>query len=222
MPLYGQSKEEVEEATNRTHKWAKECLKYHTDKSQLLFGICQGGTFPDLRKHSAETIGKMNFDGFAIGGLAVGEPREKMEEMIDIALNILPENKPRYLMGVGTPNDLIYSVERGVDVFDCVWPTRTARHGKIMTEKGYITLKNAKYEDDLTPLDSKCKCKVCKTYTKSYLRHLLKQEEPLGMKLLSYHNVYFLQNLMKEIRTAIKEDTFEKLKKKYSGYNKSE
>jgi queuine tRNA-ribosyltransferase len=218
MPLFGGTKEEIIEATNRTHLFAKECKKFHKDKKQLLFGICQGGIFPDLRRQSAEFISSLNFDGVAIGGLAVGEPKDKMKEMVNIATEIIPKEKPRYLMGVGTPRELIEFIEMGVDIFDCVWPTRTARHGKIMTKKGYIEMEKSKYKLDLSSLDKSCNCKVCKNYTKSYLHHLLRTNEPLGAKLLSYHNVYFLINLTKEIREAIKKKEFQKLKKNYLKY----
>lgn len=218
MPLADQDKKGVIEATNRTHLWAKECLKYHKDKKQLLFGICQGGVYPELRKASAEYIGSLPFDGCAIGGLAVGEAKSDMKKMVKIATDTLPENKPRYLMGVGTPRELIDFIEMGVDVFDCIWPTRTARHGKMMTQNGYLTLKSTKYKFDMKPIDKHCDCYVCKTLTRSYLHHLLRQKEPLGMKYLSYHNLHFLQNLMKEIREAIKKGELSKLKKKYKKY----
>lgn len=221
MPLYGQSKEEVKIATQRTHLWAKECLKYHKDKKQLLFGICQGGTFPDLRKESAEFFSKLDFDGYAIGGLAVGEPKEKMEEMIKIATKILPENKPRYLMGVGSPMEIIKAVENGVDIFDSVWPTRIARHGEVMTKNGSYDITKKEFQLDLNPLDKNCKCKVCKKYTKSYIHHLYRVKEPLAMKLLSYHNLAFIQNLMKEIRESIKIGKFKEIKKKYKKYNEN-
>ncbi len=215
MPLYGDSKDLVEQATNRTHLWAEECLRHHTDKSQLLFGICQGGVFPDLREKSAKFISKLNFDGFAIGGLAVGEPKEDMRKMVKIATEILPKNKPRYLMGVGSPKDIIESVIQGVDIFDSVYPTRCARHGKIMTKEGYIKLANSKFKDDLNPLDKNCQCKICKNYTRSYLHHLLRLNEPLGSRLLSIHNISFVQNLMKEIRQAIINGNLEDLKNEY-------
>jgi queuine tRNA-ribosyltransferase len=215
MPLYGQTKDEVKIATERTHKWAIECLKTHKDSKQLLFGICQGGVFPDLRKESAEFFSKLNFDGYGIGGLAVGEPKEKMKKMVKIATETLPKNKPRYLMGVGSPKEIIECVELGVDIFDSVWPTRIARHGKVMTKNGSYNINKKEFELDLKPLDKSCNCKVCKNYTKSYLHHLYKVKEPLAMKLLSYHNLAFIQNLMKEIRTSIKNKKFNELKKKY-------
>jgi len=215
MPLYEHSKDEVKIATQRTAKWAKECLKFHTDKKQLLFGICQGGTFHDLRRESAEFFSKLNFDGYGIGGLAVGEPKEKMMEMVKLTTKILPENKPRYLMGVGSPKEIIECVELGVDIFDSVWPTRIARHGKVMTKNKSYNITKTEFRFDLTPLEKNCKCKVCKNYTKSYIHHLYRVKEPLAMKLLSYHNLYFIQNLMKEIRTAIKNGKFQELKKKY-------
>ena len=216
MPLYEHTKEEVKIATERTHKWAKECLKYHPDKKQLLFGICQGGTFSDLRKESAEFFSKLNFDGYGIGGLAVGEPKDKMLDMVKIATETLPEKKPKYVMGLGSPKEIIECVELGVDIFDSVWPTRIARHGKILSKNGSFDIDKKEYELDLNPLEKGCKCNVCKNYTKSYLHHLYKVKEPLAMKLLSYHNLFFMQNMMKEIREAIKKNKFKELKKKYN------
>ncbi len=218
MPIPGQSEEEVREATERTDRWAKECLKYHTDKSQLLFGIAQGGTFPELRKWSAKQLSKLDFDGFALGGLAIGEPKEKMRKMVEISINLLPEDKPRYLMGVGSVREIIDFVKQGVDVFDSIFPTRIARHGKILTQKGAINLYNIGFKDDMSPLCLKCDCKVCRNYTKSYLHHLLRAKEPLGFKYLSYHNLYFMQKLIEEIREAIKAGTYGELEVKYSGY----
>lgn len=219
MPLYNSSREQVEEATKRTHIFAEQCIKYHKDKSQLLFGIAQGGVFPDLRKQSAQFISKLQFYGIALGGLAVGEPLKDMKEMIKISIENMPEEKPKYLMGVGSPKEIIEAVEQGVDIFDSVWPTRNARHGKIFTSEGYLEIEKAKYKSDLSSLDKKCNCNVCKTYTKSYLHHLFKTNEPLGKKLLSYHNLFFLQDLMQNLRHAIKDNKFKELKKEYSVYN---
>ena len=218
MPLYGSSKEQVEEATKRTHLFAEQCIKNHKDKTQLLFGIAQGGTFPELRKRSSQFISSLNFDGIALGGLAVGEPLEAMKEMIKISIANMPEEKPKYLMGVGSPKEIIEAVEQGVDIFDSVWPTRNARHGKIFTSEGYLEIEKSKHKNSLESLDKTCNCKVCKTYTKSYLHHLFKANEPLGKKLLSYHNLFFLQNLMQKIRQAIKANKFKELKNEYSKF----
>jgi queuine tRNA-ribosyltransferase len=218
MPLYGSTYEQVKEATNRTHLFAEQCIKYHKDKSQLLFGICQGGTFQDLRVQSAKFISSLDFDGVALGGLAVGEPLEDMKKMIDTSIKNLPENKPKYLMGVGSPKEIIEAVEQGIDIFDSVWPTRNARHGKIFTIKGYVDIGQTKFKEDLSPLDKNCNCKVCKNHSKAYLHHLFKTNEPLGNKLLTYHNLFFMQNLMQKIRKAIKDNKFQELKDEYSAY----
>jgi queuine tRNA-ribosyltransferase len=218
MPLYGATKEQVKQATNRTHLFAEQCIKHHKDKSQLLFGIAQGGTFSDLRAESSKFISSLPFDGIALGGLAVGEPINKMKEMIKISIENMPEEKPRYLMGVGSPKEIIEAIEQGIDIFDSVWPTRNARHGKIFTQDGYLEIDKTIHKNSLEPLDKKCNCKVCKSYTRAYLHHLHKTNEPLGKKLLSYHNLFFMQNLMEKIRQAIKENKFEELKDEYSNF----
>ncbi|MFH1290017.1 MAG: tRNA guanosine(34) transglycosylase Tgt [Nanoarchaeota archaeon] len=216
MPLTTYTYEQVKEATERTHLFAKQCLEHHKDPQQLLFGIAQGGTFPDLRKESAQFISSLDFDGIALGGLAVGEPLDKMKEMIDISIANMPKEKPKYLMGVGSPRELIGAVEQGIDLFDSVWPTRNARHGKIFTQGGYLEIDKSIHKNSLEPLDKNCNCKVCKNHTRAYLHHLIKTNEPLGKKLLSYHNLYFLQDLMRKIRKAIKENKFQQLKQDYS------
>jgi queuine tRNA-ribosyltransferase len=218
MPLYGSSYEQVKEATHRTHLFAEQCVKYHKDKSQLLFGIAQGGIFPDLRTESSKFISSLSFDGIALGGLAVGEPLQDMKKMIKISIENMPEEKPKYLMGVGSPKEIIEAVEQGVDIFDSVWPTRNARHGKIFTHEGYLEIEKAIHKISLEPLDQKCNCKICKTYTRSYLHHLHKNNEPLGKKLLTYHNLFFMQNLMQKIRTAIKENKWQELKHEYQRF----
>lgn len=218
MPLYNSSRKQVEEATKRTHLFAEQCIKHHKDSKQLLFGIAQGGTFPDLRAESSKFISSLPFDGIALGGLAVGEPLDKMKEMIKISIENMPEAKPKYLMGVGSPKEILGAVEQGVDIFDSVWPTRNARHGKIFTQEGYLEIDKSANKNSLEPLDKSCDCKVCKTYTRAYLHHLHKTNEPLGKKLLTYHNLFFMQILMKKIRQAIKDDKFEELKDEYSGF----
>lgn len=212
MPLAGATRDEVVVATKRTHEWAQRCLNAHSDEKQLLFGIIQGGSFSDVRKKSAEFISKLNFDGIAVGGVAIGEPNEKTLEMIKISLEIIPEEKPRYVMGVGSVNEIVESVALGVDMFDSVFPTRNARHGKIMTWSDDLNIENGMFKEDLSPLDKKCSCKVCKKHTRAYLHHLYRMKEPLGMKLLSYHNLFFMQDLMRTIRKAIREGTFEELR----------
>ncbi|NLN16089.1 MAG: tRNA guanosine(34) transglycosylase Tgt [Firmicutes bacterium] len=195
-----------------TSQWAERCLKVHRREDQALFGIVQGGMFPDLRRRSALEIVQMGFPGYAIGGLSVGEPKELMNEMLDVTVPLLPEDKPRYLMGVGSPDYLFEGVERGVDMFDCVWPTRLARHGTAMTGDGRIIIRDAAYAEDLGPLDPRCGCYVCRNYSRAYLRHLLKAKEILGLRLVTWHNLAFLLELMNAIRAALREGRFASLK----------
>ncbi len=218
MPLYNSSREQVEQATRRTHLFAEQCVKYHKDSKQLLFGIAQGGTFPDLRAESSKFISSLPFDGIALGGLAVGEPLEKMKEMIKISIENMPEEKPKYLMGVGSPKEIIEAVEQGVDIFDSVWPTRNARHGSLLTSEGELDIGKSIHKTSLLPVDKNCNCKVCKNYTRAYLHHLHKANEPLGNKLLTYHNLFFMQTLMQKLRKAIKDSKFEELKQEYGGF----
>ncbi|MBW2995752.1 tRNA guanosine(34) transglycosylase Tgt [Candidatus Woesearchaeota archaeon] len=215
MPLHHQSKKEIELAVKRTHKWAKECLKHHKNKKQLLFGIAQGGLHQDLREKSAKFIGSLPFDGFAFGGLAIGEPEKKTYKMINSQVQHFPENKPRYLMGVGTPVQLINAIAAGADCFDSTFPTQNARHSTLFTSKGKIKIKNAKYKNDLAPIDKNCNCYICKNYTRAHIRHLMKMGEANGLRYCTYHNIYFINNLMKQIRTAIKEKRFTKFKKEF-------
>ena len=206
-PPFNESYEYIKQSVERTIRWAKRGKEAHTNTfEQALFGIVQGGPHIDLRHHCAEELIKMDFPGYAIGGLSVGETKEEMYAVLDDVAHVLPETKPRYLMGVGTPDDILEGVRRGIDMFDCVYPTRMARHGTAMTSLGQIPIKNKTYETDLTSLDPNCDCKVCTTYSKSYLRHLFKSQEFLGPRLISYHNLYFLKNLMKNIRNAIQND----------------
>ncbi|MFH5881442.1 tRNA guanosine(34) transglycosylase Tgt [Liberiplasma polymorphum] len=205
-PPFDASHEYMKASVERTLRWAQRGKDTHQLKDQSLFGIIQGGPYIDLRLHSLKETLKIGFDGIAIGGLSVGETKEEMYKVLDAIKDDLPVDLPHYLMGVGTPDDLIEGVIRKIDMFDCVNPTRLARHGSAYTHEGRITIKAAKFEKDYGPLDSGCDCKVCTTYTRSYLRHLFKAEEMLGQRLVSYHNLYFLKRLMKEIREAIKED----------------
>jgi len=215
MPLYGSSKAKVALSVSRTHRWAEECLKYHTDKKQLLFGIAQGGVFKDLREKSAKFIGSLGFDGFAFGGLAIGESSDKTREMINLSVKYFPENKVRYLMGVGNPKQIIEAISYGVDCFDSTFPTQNARHNTLFTSKGKINITSAKFKNDLNPVDSKCECYVCKNYSKAHIRHLMKMKEANGLRYCTYHNIYFINNLMKEVRKVIKEKRFEKFKKEF-------
>ena len=206
----------VKDSLERTTRWLKRCKDYHQDwERQSLFGIMQGGMYKDLRKQSAEEVVELDLPGYSIGGLSVGEPKELMLDILDDCVDYLPEEKPRYLMGVGSPDYLFEGVERGIDMFDCVLPTRIARHGMAMTSHGRVNIKNAKHERDWEPLDKECDCYTCRNYSKAYLRHLYKADEMLSAMLLSNHNLYFLISMMKNIREAIEEDRFLEYKKEF-------
>ena len=206
----------VKNSLERTTRWLKRCKEYHKNtEQQSLFGIMQGGMYTDLRKQSAEEIVELDLPGYAIGGLSVGEPKEIMYEVMDDCVDYLPADKPRYLMGVGSPDCLFEGVERGIDMFDCVLPTRIARHGMAMTSQGRVNIKNAKYERDFTPLDPNCDCYTCRNYSKAYLRHLFKSDEILSSMLMTTHNLHFLVNTMAGIRKAIEEDRFLEYKKEF-------
>ncbi len=212
---YPATYEYAKASTERTLRWAKRGKDVFDNPNQSLFGIVQGGEYEDLRKFSAEETVKMDFDGYSIGGTSVGEDKDTMYRMIDYAIKYLPIDKPRYLMGVGDPIDLLEGVERGIDMFDCVLPTRIARHGNAFTRYGKINIKNAKYKEDFTSIEDGCDCYTCKNYTKAYVRHLIVSNESLGGRLLSIHNIRFLIRLMEEIRVAIKEDRFIAYKKDF-------
>lgn len=214
-PPYPCDYDYMKKSIERTLRWAKRGKEAHHNENQALFGIIQGGEFSDLRKYSAEETIKMDFDGYSIGGTSVGEGKDVMYKMIEDAICYIPENKPRYLMGVGTPEDILEGVARGIDMFDCVFPTRVARHGAIMTSIGKINIRDKKYEYDLSPLDKNCDCYTCKNYSKSYLRHLYKTDEGLGKRLLSIHNLRFLLKLTEDIKEAILNDRFLDFKKEF-------
>ncbi len=211
---YPASYEYAKKSTERTLRWALRGKNVHNNLKQSLFGIVQGGEYEDLRKFSAIETVKMGFDGYAIGGTSVGEDKNTMYKMIDYAIKYLPNDKPRYLMGVGDPLDLIEGVIRGVDMFDCVLPTRLARHGNVFTRFGKINIKNSKYKEDFTPLDD-CDCYCCKNYTKAYVRHLIIAKETLGARLISIHNIRFLVKMMEDMRECIKNNTLLEYKKKF-------
>ena len=213
-PPYPATYEYMKNSVERTLRWAKRGLDAHKRKDeQGLFGIVQGGIYQDLREHCAKELAKMPFDGYSIGGLSVGEPKELQNEVLSYTTPLLPKDKPRYLMGVGSPGAILDAIERGVDMFDCVLPTRIARHGTAMTSHGRVIIKNKEYERDFTPLDDNCDCYCCRNYTKAYLRHLFKANEMLGHRLMSIHNISFLVNLTTKAREAIKEDRFLEYKK---------
>ena len=213
---YPADRQYVKDSLERTTRWLRRCKEYHqnTDR-QSLFGIMQGGMYTDLRRESAEQIVELDLPGYAIGGLSVGEPKPLMYEIMDECVDYLPKEKPRYLMGVGSPDCLFEGVERGIDMFDCVLPTRIARHGMAMTSQGRVNIKNASYEKDFTPLDPNCDCYTCRNYSKAYLRHLFKADEILSSMLMTNHNLHFLVNTMKNIRKSIEEDRFLEYKKEF-------
>ena len=200
--------EYAKDSVDRTLRWAKRGKDAHSRDDQALFGIVQGGEFEDLREYCAKELIKMDFDGYSIGGTSVGEDKETMYKMIDYSIKYLPIDKPRYLMGVGTVHDLLEGVKRGVDMFDCVLPTRIARHGTLMTSLGRINIKKNAYKEDFRPLDPNCDCYTCKNYTRAYLNHLYRCKEGLGDRLCSIHNLRFLIKLMEDARSAIKEDRY--------------
>ena len=207
-PPYPSTAEYMKNSVERTLRWAQRCKENHQNQDQALFGIVQGGVFPDLRKYSALETVKIGFDGYAIGGIAnSGEDKSLIYKAIDYSTPYMPKDKVRYLMGVGDPSDIVEGVIRGVDIFDCVSPTRLARHGHFYTKYGKLNLKNNKYKEDFSPLETNCDCYTCKNYTKAYIRHLITEKETLGARLLSIHNIRYLIRLTEELREAIKSDT---------------
>ena len=199
-PPYPASYDYMKNSVERTLRWAKRGKEVHTNPEQALFGIVQGGEYEDLRRYSAEETVKIGFDGYSVGGAAVGETKEVQYKEVEYATKYLPKDKVRYLMGVGDPIDLIEGVMRGIDIFDCVAPTRIARHGNAHTRDGKINLRNQKYKEDFTPIEKECDCYACRNFTKAYIRHLIISEEVLGQRLLSIHNIRFLTRLMEDIR----------------------
>ena len=221
---YPSTYEYTKDSMERTTRWAKRCKDAHTNiEKQALFGIVQGGFYKDLRDQSVKDLIELDFPGYAIGGISVGEPKEEFLDILRYTAPQLPENKPRYLMGVGSPDYLIEAALAGIDMCDCVLPTRIARHGTAMTSKGKVVVRNATYEHDYSPLDDECDCYTCKNYTRAYIRHLVKCDEILGMRLLSIHNIKFLTNLMNRVRIEIDNDNLtnfaQEFYKKY-GYTK--
>ena len=214
----------AKQSCERTERWLERCkaeiarlnsLPETINKNQMLFGINQGATYDDLRVLNMKNIAKLDLDGYAIGGLAVGEPKEDMYRIISAVEPFMPDDRPRYLMGVGTPGNIIEGVYRGVDLFDCVMPSRNARHGHLFTMKGIINLNNQKYERDPLPIDTECDCPTCRSFSRSYIRHLMKSSEILAMRLCVIHNLYFYNSLMAKIRAAIEEGRYEKFRAEY-------
>ena len=204
------------ESMELTLRWAQRCKNTMTNPNQGLFGIVQGGMYKDLRIECANRLVDMDFPGYAVGGLSVGEPKELMYEMLDITLEHLPQNKARYLMGVGTPDCLVEGVMRGIDMFDCVYPTRVARNGTAMTWNGRLVIKNAQYEHDFHPIDEHCNCYTCRNYSRAYIRHLVRVNEIFGLRLLTIHNLHFLIDFMRQIRQSIMEDRFPEFYRKFT------
>ena len=218
---YGASEKEVRQAMERTHRWAQSCFDAHQSSptgaaaGQALFGIVQGGTFPDLRDESARAISAIPFHGYAVGGLAVGENKEDLYRFTGQVTELLPQDKPRYLMGVGSPEDLVEGVARGIDMFDCALPTRVARNGSLFTPEGRVDVAKARYAEQQGPLDETCDCYTCRNYSAAYLRHLFRAKELLGLRLASIHNLRFVLALMERIRASILEDRFDAFRRDF-------
>jgi queuine tRNA-ribosyltransferase len=206
-----------EQAMERTHRWAERCRNAQARSDQALFGIVQGGIYPDLRQQSARHLTGLDFPGYAIGGLSVGESKEQMHAMLDLVVPLLPEDRPRYLMGVGSPEDLFEGVSRGVDMFDCVLPTRVARNGGLLTHRGRINIRNARFAQDPAPIEEGCDCYTCRHYSRAYLRHLIKAREVFGLRLATVHNLRFMLRLMADIRQSILDGTFAAFKESFLG-----
>lgn len=212
---YPATEKEAMDSMRLSLRWAERCKAAHEGNPSALFGIVQGGMYRELRHESAEGLKSLGFDGYAIGGLSVGEPMEERNEVLDFTVPELPADKPRYLMGVGRPEDIIEAVRRGVDMFDCVIPTRHARTGFIYTSKGILKIRNSRYQDDTRPLDERCDCYTCRNYSRAYIRHLDKCGEILGSRLTTIHNLYYYQQLMRDIRAAIEADRFDAFADKF-------
>lgn len=212
VPHYGNSREYIEKTLKRTHEWAARCKKAHNNPNQLLFGIAQGGTFEDLRAESARVINELDFDGVAIGGLAIGEGQEKMLNALASQIPQFNPEKPRYFMGLGTPLDMLEAIEIGVDIFDSIYPTITARRGSLFTRDGTLDIIKGKYKEDFTPLDAECTCYTCQNYTRAYVHHLLKVKENFGLTLASMHNIHFVQQMLLDAKQAIKEMRYSQFK----------
>ncbi|WP_318615161.1 tRNA guanosine(34) transglycosylase Tgt [Sporosarcina sp. YIM B06819] len=223
-PPFPATYEYMKASVERTSRWAARCLAAHArPEEQALFGIVQGGEFEELRKQSARDLVALDFPGYAIGGLSVGEPKDIMNRVLEYTTPLLPADKPRYLMGVGSPDSLIDGAIRGIDMFDCVLPTRIARNGTLMTSEGRLVVRNAKYKNDFGPLDKNCDCYACKNYSRAYIHHLIRTEETFGIRLTTHHNLHFLLNLMEQVRDAIRNDRLGDFREEFFesyGFNK--
>ena len=212
---YPATEDEARKSMELSLRWAERCKTAHGDNPGALFGIVQGGMYESLRRESLQGLLELDFDGYAVGGLSVGEPKEDMRRVLEAIAPGLPDDKPRYLMGVGTPEDLVHAVSHGIDMFDCVLPTRNARNGWLYTSTGVVKIRNAQYEDDTRPLDENCSCDTCRNYSRSYLRHLQRNNEILGSRLNTLHNLHFFIDLMRQMREAIEAGTFTDFKQKF-------
>ena len=226
VPHSGQSYSRYFQSVKRTKEWAKRCLKAHKNDNQMLFAIAQGGLYKDLRAKSIADLKEMDFDGLALGGLSVGEKKENMLDIVKFSTPLMPADKMRYLMGVGSPEDLLECIGNGIDIFDSCFPTRMARHAVAFTHQGNLNLSQSKHAESFSPLDEECDCKVCRHYTRAYLHHLMRTRELNGMMHLSYHNIYFIQSMMEKAKKAIKKNEFSHFKeeflKKYNGEKDAE
>ena len=212
---HNESRERVRAAMVRTHQWAERCLKAHQKSGQALYAIVQGGIFPDLREQSAKYLTALNFDGYAIGGLSIGEPKAITLDITEQTTALLPNDKPRYLMGVGAPEDVVECVARGIDIFDCAMPTRVARNGALYTKTGRVDIENAIYSQQGEPIDNTCQCYTCRNFSAAYLHHLFRSKELLGYRLATIHNLAFMSNLVQEIRNSILDGTFNAFRHKF-------
>ncbi|PIN80039.1 tRNA guanosine(34) transglycosylase Tgt [Candidatus Woesearchaeota archaeon CG10_big_fil_rev_8_21_14_0_10_34_8] len=203
-------------AVKQTYEWGKRCLEAKTKSKQLMFGIIQGGTYSDLRKKSAQLMGSLNFDGMALGGLATGEPMTIMKKIVTTTIKHIDKNKPRYLMGLGSPVEMINTIGMGIDCFDSAYPTKNARHKTLFTMNGKIDIDKGRYKDDDNPIEEDCDCYACKNYSKAYIHHLVRTHEPIALRLKTYHNVFFMQRLMNDVKIAIKENRFKKFEKDFA------
>jgi queuine tRNA-ribosyltransferase len=219
-PDFNESREKVVQATNRTHMWAERCKYVHRDEQKLLFSIIQGGLFPELRRQSAEALVAMDFPGYAIGGLSLGESKQMTWNMVDTITDILPRDKPRYLMGVGSPEDIVEGVSKGIDMFDSALPTRVARNGALFTREGRKNIRRSIYRSRRGPVDEHCDCYTCRTFSAAYLHHLFKCEELLAYRLATIHNLRFIMELMEDIRDAIAENVFSSFKANFLSHYK--
>jgi queuine tRNA-ribosyltransferase len=221
MPMYHHSKKDIEEAVRKTSMWAERCKKEHDilwkkkKQKQLLFGIIQGGIYPDLREKCAKHLVSLDFDGYSIGGFGLGETWEDEMKIVELCKKIIPEQKPVYLMGIGNPVEILEGVSRGIDIFDSRMPTQSARRGTLFTSKGRLRMFNKKYATDPKPIDENCDCFVCRNYSRAYIRYQLMQKEGVGYRLASFHNIYFLQHLLMKAREEIKKGTFDKFFKDF-------